>query len=125
MKRIAGDQELASVVSSYPVCQYVPEAMLRCADEVGGHRAVAETLAKENGFQAIDVDRQAGSYIGRIVAVTDKYVVHEIGMLRAVAHRRDDLLLLPDPKPNDNLKVQYQGGRGTVIRKDKSLAHER
>lgn len=126
LERIATDPELANVVTSYPVSRFASPKMIEQAEAVTGYRQAAEAIAKEKGYEAVVPDRQAGIYSGKIIAMTDRFVVQEVGMQRAVLHKRDDLLLvLHQVKVDDPFHVRYRAGHGIIKSRDASSAHER
>jgi len=89
--------------------------MIEQAEAVTGHRQAAEAIAREKGYEAVAADRQAGIYAGKVIAMTDRFVVQEVGMQRAVLHKRDDLLLvLHQVQVNDPLHVRYRAGHGII-----------
>lgn len=115
LERIATDPELANIVTTYPVSRFASPAMFEKAEAVTGHRQTAESIAREKGYEAVAADREAGIYVGKVIAITERFVVQDAGMQRAVLHKRDDLLLLlHQVKVDEPLHVRYRAGHGMI-----------
>lgn len=119
VERIAADPELANIVTAYPVSRFASPAMIEQAEAVTGHRQAAEIIAREKGYEAVAADRQGGSYAGNVIAMTERFVIQDVGMQRAVLHKRDDLLLLVHQvKVDEPLHVRYRAGHGMIKSRD-------
>lgn len=126
LERIAADPELANIVTTYPVSRFASPAMIEKAEAVTGHRQAAESIAREKGYVAVAADREAGIYVGKVIAMTERFVVQDVGMQRAVLHKRDDLLLLlHQVKVDEPLHVRYRAGHGMIKSRESANTLER
>lgn len=126
LERIGTDPALANVVTAYPVSRFASAAMIEKAEAVTGHRQAAEAIARESGYEAVAADREAGVYVGKVIAVTERFVVQDVGMQRAVLHKREDLLLvLHQVKVDEALHIRYRGGHGMIKSGEASNTLER
>lgn len=78
----------------------------------------AESVAREHGYKPRSVNVNNGIYVGSVVALTDEFVIQDIGMRLAVVHRRD-ADLMKQLKVGDNTHLRYSDGNVTARNQDK------
>lgn len=81
----------------------------------------AEGVARQHGFKPRPVNRNNGIYVGSVVAMTDRFLIQDVGMRLAVVHQRDgaDMQQL---KVGDNIDFRYSAGKVAV--RDRSKQQE-
>lgn len=121
LERIAESRELAMAVANAPGKRYATPDMLAKAEEVTGIRALAADAARRQGYEPREANREEGAYSGSVIAVTDRYVVQDIGMRTAVLHHRDDLMFGKALKVGDQVHVSYRAGAAIV--RERAQAH--
>lgn len=121
LDRIAESRELAMAVANAPGKRYATPDMLAKAEDVTGIRAQAADAARRQGYEPREPNRQEGAYSGSVIAVTDRYVVQDIGMRTAVLHHRDDLMFGKALKVGDQVHVSYRVGAAIV--RERAQAH--
>lgn len=83
----------------------------------------AEQAAREQGFDPCKADRKDGIYIGKVVAVTDNYVIQDMGMHLAVLHDRSEVAQDKAFKVGDVVDFRYQNGKVAVKEQKSERSH--
>lgn len=122
LERIADNRELAMAIATAPGKRYASQEMLDKAEEVTGLRARAAEAAQGLGLEPSPANRDSGIYGGKVVALTEHYLVQDVGMRSAILHHRDDLLLGQHLKVGDPVHLTYRCGSAIV--RDRPKAQE-
>lgn len=112
--------EAPTVIQSVEVAQRIVQDNVSSVDApLADGFTQAEQAAREQGFDTCKADRKDGIYIGKVVAVTESYVIQDMGMRLAVLHARSELPQQTSPKAGDVVDVRYRDGK--VVVKEQNL----
>lgn len=114
LDRIAEDPIFARAVTGYPCDRYATMRMLDAAQQTLERFEQAAILAAEMDLQAIVPDKLGGVYEGKVVGMTEHYVVQQTGEACSVIHQKKSFVGAPDMRPNNSVVVKYQHGLALV-----------
>lgn len=91
------------------------------SEETPANLVDAERAARDQGYDPCKADRKNGIYIGTVIALTNDYVIQDMGMRQAVLHSRSDVQSTTNV--GELLDLRYRDGN--VVTKQQMPAAQR
>ncbi|MCD5327963.1 helicase-related protein [Chromobacterium piscinae] len=114
LERIQLDPLFAKVVTNFPCDRYATMRMLTRAHESMDRFKEAMDIGNEMELQPQLPDRHSGLYVGRIVGMTDHFVVQQTSAENCVIHPRKAFIDVETMSPQRTIQIKYQHGIALV-----------
>lgn len=126
-QRISESPDLAAAILKPEVRGYVAASLVEQAEKVKAIYKESAGMIAQLGFKAQVPNEQSGHYTGKVLAITDHFVIQDIGKQLASLHRRGHVEKGEKIEVGTVMNFTYSGGAVNVAQRGQaaSLAVER